>query len=90
MRSDKSKDIVAGDRDYETCVLEAKEADEITVDKKSEKDKKENMSKKTNNRVKRNSAMDWAFRVIIFCLVCVIVISGYKVGTALYLSLIHI
>ena len=84
MRSDKSKDIVAGDRDYETCVLEAKEADEITVDKKSEKDKKENMSKKTNNRVKRNSAMDWAFRVIIFCLVCVIVISGYKVGTALY------
>lgn len=34
MRSDKSKDIVAGDRDYETCVLEAKEADEITVDKK--------------------------------------------------------
>ena len=47
-------------------------------------DKKENMSKKTNNRVKRNSAMDWAFRVIIFCLVCVIVISGYKVGTALY------
>ncbi len=28
--------------------------------------------------------MDWAFRVIIFCLVCVIVISGYKVGTALY------
>ena len=47
MRSDKSKDIVAGDRDYETCVLETKEADEITVDKKSEKDKKENMSKKT-------------------------------------------
>ena len=44
--------------------LEAKEADEITVDKKSEKDKKGNMSKKTNNRVKRNSAMDWAFRVI--------------------------
>ena len=84
MRSDKYKDIEAGDRDYETCVLEAKEADEITVDKKSEKDKKENMSKKTNNRVKRNSAMDWAFRVIIFCLVCVIVISGYKVGTALY------
>lgn len=84
MRSDKYKDIEAGDRDYGTCVLEAKEADEITVDKKSEKDKKENMSKKTNNRVKRNSAMDWAFRVIIFCLVCVIVISGYKVGTALY------
>ena len=84
MRSDKYKDIEAGDRDYGTCVLEAKEADEITVGKKSEKDKKENMSKKTNNRVKRNSAMDWAFRVIIFCLVCVIVISGYKVGTALY------
>ena len=28
MRSDKSKDIVAGDRDYETCVLEAKETDD--------------------------------------------------------------
>lgn len=41
------------------------------------------MSKKTK-KVKKNSAMDWAFRVIIFCLVCVIGISGYKVGTALY------
>ena len=47
-------------------------------------DKKENMSKKTNKSSKRNSAMDWAFRVIIFCLVCVIMVSGYKVGTALY------
>ena len=84
MRGDKYKDIEARDRDYETCVLESKETDEITVAEKSEKDKKENMSKKTNKRVKRNSAMDWAFRVIIFCLVCVIVISGYKVGTALY------
>ena len=52
--------------------------------KKSKMDKKENMSKKTNKSGKRNSAMDWAFRVIIFCLVCVIVVSGYKVGTALY------
>ena len=84
MRGDKYKDIEARDRDYETCVLVTKEADEITGAEKSEKDKKENMSKKTNKRVKRNSAMDWAFRVIIFCLVCVIVISGYKVGTALY------
>lgn len=42
------------------------------------------MSKKTNKSGKRNSAIDWAFRVIIFCLVCVIVVSGYKVGTALY------
>ena len=54
------------------------------MDKKNKKDKKENMSKKTNKSGKRNSAMDWAFRVIIFCLVCVIVVSGYKVGTALY------
>ncbi len=68
----------------ETRELEAKETDDITVAKKSKKDKKENMSKKTNKSGKRNSAMDWAFRVIIFCLVCVIVVSGYKVGTALY------
>ena len=68
----------------ETRELEAKETDDITVAKKSKKDKKENMSKKTNKSGKRNSAIDWAFRVIIFCLVCVIVVSGYKVGTALY------
>ena len=42
------------------------------------------MSKNTKKKTKRNGVIDWAFRVIIFCLVCVIVISGYKVGIALY------
>ena len=42
------------------------------------------MSKNTKKKTKKNGVIDWAFRVIIFCLVCVIVISGYKVGIALY------
>lgn len=84
MISDKYKGIESSDHVPETRELEAKETDDITVAKKSKKDKKENMSKKTNKSGKRNSAIDWAFRVIIFCLVCVIVVSGYKVGTALY------
>lgn len=83
MRSDKYKDIEASGQVHEVDTSQVESAEDIKTANKTKKDKKKKMSKKTK-KVKKNSAMDWAFRVIIFCLVCVIGISGYKVGTALY------
>ena len=83
MRSDKYKDIEASGQVHEVDTSQVESAEYIKTANKTKKDKKKKMSKKTK-KVKKNSAMDWAFRVIIFCLVCVIGISGYKVGTALY------
>ena len=83
MRSDKYKDIEASGQVHEVDASQVESAEDIKTANKTKKDKKKKMSKKTK-KVKKNSAMDWAFRVIIFCLVCVIGISGYKVGTALY------
>ena len=85
MRSDKYKDIEVSGKVYESAPSEVEDAaPKANHNKKDKKDKKDKMGKKANKKVKRNGAMDWAFRVIIFCLVCVIGISGYKVGTALY------
>lgn len=83
MRSDKYKDIEASSQVHEMDTSQVESAEDIKTANKTKKGKKKKMSKKTK-KVKKNSAMDWAFRVIIFCLVCVIGISGYKVGTALY------
>ena len=83
MRSDKYKDIEASGQVHEVDTSQVESAEDIKTANKTKKDKNKKMSKKTK-KVKKNSAMDWAFRVIIFCLVCVIGISGYKVGTALY------
>ena len=83
MRSDKYKDFEASSQVHEVDTSQVESAEDIKTANKTKKDKKKKMSKKTK-KVKKNSAMDWAFRVIIFCLVCVIGISGYKVGTALY------
>lgn len=83
MRSDKYKDIEASGQVHEVDTSQVESAEDIKTANKTKKDKKKKMSKKAK-KVKKNSAMDWAFRVIIFCLVCVIGISGYKVGTALY------
>ncbi len=84
MRSDKYKDIEVSGKVIESASAETEVVDLAREANQSKKDKKDKMSKKTKKKVKRNGAMDWAFRVIIFCLVCVIGISGYKVGTALY------
>ena len=84
MRSDKYKDIEVSGKVIESASAETEVVDLAHEANQSKKDKKDKMSKKTKKKVKRNGAMDWAFRVIIFCLVCVIGISGYKVGTALY------
>lgn len=83
MRSDKYKDIEASGQVHKVDTSQVESAEDIKTANKTKKDKKKKMSKKTK-KVKKNRAMDWAFRVIIFCLVCVIGISGYKVGTALY------
>ena len=84
MRSDKYNDVKPNQIVSEEVAVEPKGVAEVDTSESLNRGKKAKKAKSKVKKKKKNRAVDWAFRVIIFCLVCVILISGYKVGTALY------